>query len=382
MGRLLQFPRRASSREQAYAWLVCIDEGLSAREREELEVWLAKRPQHPRMLIDAAHYWDQTGVLSELAEVFPLDEWNFRKKPFRFHALAAAVAGVAVLVGVAWLVYPGLVADDGPRTAQESQALSGGVGVGATASVSGRPEPGDTADYETAVGEQRAIRLPDGTLVTMNTDTLIRVRYSADERAVILERGEASFDVVANKARPFRVTAGSRIFEAVGTAFNIELVSGENVELTVTEGTVRVTRRELMAGSMKPQRVAVDDSPIPVAFPVTAGQVAKLDASFRPHVTTPDEAVLQAALAWQSGNLVYNGELLNDALAEMDRYTLVRFKFDDETIGQERLSGLYRAGDTAKLIVALESSFGIKALRLGPNRYFLERKESAGDFGD
>jgi transmembrane sensor len=214
----------------------------------------------------------------------------------------------------------------------------------------------------------------------MNTDTLIGVGYSADERAVILERGEASFDVVSDKARPFRVTAGSRIFEAVGTAFNIELVSRDKIELTVTEGTVRVTRRELMSGSPKPHRVNIDDSPNPVAFPVTAGQVAKLDGSV-PQIDTPAPAVLQAALAWQSGRLQFQGERLVDALAEMNRYTPIRFEFADESIGETRIGGLYDAGDVGALLVALPS-FGIEARPLGPNRYILDGQSSGREPAD
>src|SRR5882762_11017430 len=45
--------------------------------------------------------------------------------------------------------------------------------------------------YETRVGEQRDVLLPDGSRVTLNTNTSLTVRYSKARRYIELQRGEA-----------------------------------------------------------------------------------------------------------------------------------------------------------------------------------------------
>jgi len=84
------------------------------------------------------------------------------------------------------------------------------------------------------------VRLPDGSVVTLNTDSLIEVQYTQTERTILLLRGEGHFEVAANEARPFLVCAGDQVVRAVGTAFNVELSATSDVEITVTEGTVTI----------------------------------------------------------------------------------------------------------------------------------------------
>jgi transmembrane sensor len=69
--------------------------------------------------------------------------------------------------------------------------------------------------YSTAVGETRQITLADGTRVTLNTNTRLYVSFSQRAREVMLERGEATFDVASPAtAPPFNVVAGQRTFQA------------------------------------------------------------------------------------------------------------------------------------------------------------------------
>ena len=68
VGKIVKFPDRTALREQAYAWLVCIDEGLSAREQEALSAWVASSPEHSRMLIEAAECWELALQFEERAE--------------------------------------------------------------------------------------------------------------------------------------------------------------------------------------------------------------------------------------------------------------------------------------------------------------------------
>lgn len=81
--------------------------------------------------------------------------------------------------------------------------------------------------------------LADGTVVELNDAAIIVADYTATERRVRLERGEAHFTVTKDAARPFTVTAAGVAVRAVGTAFNVRLADSA-VEVLVTEGQVRL----------------------------------------------------------------------------------------------------------------------------------------------
>ena len=121
-------------------------------------------------------------------------------------AVAAVAAGIgAMALGVAWNLY---------RQKEETR-------------------------FQTAIGEQAAVALPDGSSFDLNTNSRIWVDYSQRQRVIRLERGEAYFKVAHDTHRPFWVRAGDYWVRAVGTAFNVYL-RPTGVEVTVSEGTVKV----------------------------------------------------------------------------------------------------------------------------------------------
>src|SRR5580658_10396570 len=75
--------------------------------------------------------------------------------------------------------------------------------------------------FATGVGEQRLVRLADGSTVRLDTDTRIDVAMTGGARRVTLDRGQAFFDVMHDPARPFLVAAGPMTVRAVGTRFNV-----------------------------------------------------------------------------------------------------------------------------------------------------------------
>src|SRR3546814_13518567 len=86
-------------------------------------------------------------------------------------------------------------------------------------------------------GEVRRIALEDGSVVMLNGNSAVQVRYQDDMRRVILRRGEASFEVAHNVQRPFVVSAEGLDVRPVGTAFVVGL-AGRGVGGPVGEGCV------------------------------------------------------------------------------------------------------------------------------------------------
>ena len=106
--------------------------------------------------------------------------------------------------------------------------------------------------FETAVGERSTVVLPDDSVVTLNTDTLVEVGFveGSDVRRVTLQRGQAHFDVEKD-TRPFEVLAAGRRIEALGTAFDVRIDTELGVLVTLLEGSVAIDEEV---------RLATDDS--------------------------------------------------------------------------------------------------------------------------
>jgi transmembrane sensor len=88
-------------------------------------------------------------------------------------------------------------------------------------------------------------------------------------------------------------------------------------------------------------------------------------------VYTLDPGEVDARLAWQRGLLIFKGALLEDVLAEMDRYTTTRFVLASKALSTIRIEGDFRAGDIDGLLLALRKNFAIDSQRIGPNRIVL-----------
>ena len=171
-------------------------------------------------------------------------------------------------------------------------------------------------DYATAVGEQRTLRLEDGSRVILDTDTRLQVRLSADARSVTLVRGQAFFDVEGDPERPFTVSAGGTRVTAIGTRFDVRRL-GDGARVVLVEG-----------------RVAVRDADTPKGdWALRPGQQVVTTAR-RPAVT-PVDAV--RATSWTTGRLIFDGVPIRDAVAEVNRYSERKLALRDEIARLEDL---------------------------------------------
>lgn len=196
--------------------------------------------------------------------------------------------------------------------------------------------------YRTAIGQERAIRLADGSMVHLNTASAIEVALRDDRRVIHLLRGEARFDVAHDTARPFVVEVGDTTVRAVGTAFAVRLRS-ELTELTVIQG-----------------RVAVQDGAAPLSL-VSAGSAAAI-RSGAVAVTPLDRAQVARRIAWQSGMIDFQGDTLAQAVDEFNRYRGTPIVIGDPQLAAIRIGGTFRADSSDKFVLALEQTFGIRAM--------------------
>lgn len=340
--------------EAACRWTVRLDEGLSAGDEAALGTWLAGHPRNPAALIEVAQAWDKLDCLSRLADVFPIEQSMAHaatvNRPPRRPAAAWLAAAACVLVACTWLFAPQWYSGEQPRERLTAQTA---------------------ATYQTAIGEHRTVRLSDGTVMTLNTDSRVSVAYSESARLLELVRGEIHVEVVPDPVRPLSVIAGDRVVQAVGTAFTVELTVGHEVELVVTEGKVLVGVRAPRSHTDPAQGLITPALREAVGTrTVSAGQ--ELIARAAEDVVVPvSPEDIEVELAWRDGRLIFRDEPLEQAIAEIERYTIVDFVFLDDSLKQQSISGRYKTGDIEALLLALRANFDIRYEYDGANRVLL-----------
>ena len=184
--------------------------------------------------------------------------------------------------------------------------------------------------FTTAKGESRSIALKDGSVVTLNTASEIRIDFTDRLRGVDLVHGEALFDVAKDKARPFMVTAGDTRVQAVGTSFTVRRLDSLPVQVLVREGIVEVSRAA--------------DGAAPVRLSANAMAEAAPDAVAIAIHAVP-AAQVHRLMAWQSGQIAFEGETLAQAATEFSRYSDTRIVIDDPALAREEIAGLFKATD-------------------------------------
>lgn len=197
---------------------------------------------------------------------------------------------------------------------------------------------GSAQTYATAVGEFHRVTLADGTQMSLNTNTRVRVRLTDSERRIELLNGEAQFEVAHDTARPFLVSAGNTVVRAVGTAFTVRKRSETSVDVLVSEGKVAI-------------------NPPSQAF-VSAGQLARVRNS-RITTTTVDD--ITRRLAWTEGMLIFSDETLSEAVGEFNRYNHRQLVVADAAIASNKIGGAFKATNPDRFAEAVKKMFAIEA---------------------
>lgn len=228
------------------------------------------------------------------------------------------------------------------------------------------PWPGGTTQtVETLVGENRSLRLSDGSRVTLGGASRLSVSMSAKSRNIRLLAGEAFFLVAKDPTRPFAVDAGQATVLAVGTQFNVRRGT-DRVDVAVVEGQVMVTPDT----SSNPFTWLLSQPARRSPTHLAIGQRTTIDAAGLGSTEPLPDA--DSATAWQSGRLVFRQEKLREVVANVNRYAAKPIAIDD-AIAELQFTGTVLNGSVPGWIASLDSAFGIEAQE-EPNRIVLRRK--------
>lgn len=208
------------------------------------------------------------------------------------------------------------------------------------------------ATYDTRVGEQRSVVLPDGSTVDLNSRSKIEIRYSDLGREVELLAGQALFNVARDPARPFVVTSGNTRVRAVGTQFDVYRKRRGTV-VTVLEGRVAIQGDLASAGSRNTRGRAS----APASSPADAAGFAEvlLNAGGQAVITAvaireTERPNLTGAVAWRQRQLVFESAPLAEVAEEFNRYNTRQLVIEDRDLDEFYISGVFSSTDPASLI--------------------------------
>jgi transmembrane sensor len=288
---------------------------VSPEDRRDFQQWLEADPRH-------AQAWD--GVRGS---------WNRLANLERDPALAALRADALA------------AADHRPQrldrralglAAASVIALAGGAVLGRRWLGGEKTTAPDEPVFSTGIGERSTFRLADNSVVTLGTDSALRVNHWGQERRLTLLRGQAFFQVAKDPSRPFIVAVADKSVTAVGTAFDVRMDPGK-LSVTLVEGRVRI------AGASPTGRRGVE---------MTAGSrfvaADRADWSIQP-VDTAKES------AWLAGRLVFDGEPLSAVVAEMNRFSERKLSVADPTLAATPVSGVFKTGQIDAFVAALKT---------------------------
>jgi transmembrane sensor len=215
--------------------------------------------------------------------------------------------------------------------------------------------------YSSAVGEMKKVVLPDGSLMTLNTESEVRAHYTRHSREIHLTKGEVLFTVAHDAAREFVVRVGTWALVAMGTAFAVRRLNPTSMDIMVTEGIVEMLPRSPGVTAKRQKLTALQEAS------VNDSQVAT-------HQLSDQE--LQRRLAWRMGLIVFEGETLRQVLSEMNRYSHRRFVVTDPELADRRIVGVFPTSDTQTFVQGMRATLGVEPIENG-NTLLLQKKTRA-----
>jgi transmembrane sensor len=283
---------------EAFDWFAAARSGeMSASESEKLDLWLSD-DENRRAYRKVEMLWSGVEPLKSNPSVLMMrEEAAPRRRPY--FAWAAAAAICAMIPAAGWHFFQPV----GTVAVAAAQVFSSGL------------------------GQKRTIVLSDGSVVTLDAASSVRVALSDGTRHIWLDKGRALFKVRHDPGRPFEVDAGDKKVTALGTEFLVDR-SSANFDVALLDGRLRVESYR----DRKPAR----------AVEIVAGTGVQIDPRGQWAFTEVDAA---ASTAWLSGKLVFKEASLSEIVHQLGRYNAQRITIADQATADQRVSAVLRADD-------------------------------------
>ena len=344
MSGIVRLRTRAEIDEEAAIWVWRMESAeKTASDQQAFDAWLRQDSRHRRALEELSQVWESLDGLAEAKRDERIATFtNAANAPVPrarhpWWYAAAAMLALAV-IGAVWL-----------HNDSEIQTLA------------------------TAVGQQRNVTLADGSLIALNTNTIVETNLSRSERNIYLRKGEAHFQVAHDRSRPFLVRAGDAIVRAVGTQFEVRVRADQHVDVVVNEGRVEVQANTPSPAALVKSATRVRTTAATMVRGVNAGQqLSTSNANFLVVPVSPEQ--LSSELAWREGAIVFDGEPLSEAISEIERYTDARIVISDPAIAALRVGGRFRTDDVQGILQGLAAALPVTIRRASDGLVYVDRR--------
>jgi transmembrane sensor len=336
--------------EEAAHWFVEFRTGdIDAAGRRNFDTWVRTSPEHLRAFIEIAALWGHSGKLG-------------RHSPFSLEELIASARKETNVVPLSRMAPPEDALTGRQRRFRLAAAAAALLVIGSIVAGSLLSQ---RRTFSAEVGERRSLRLADGSRVTLNSRSRVRIELNDSTRTVDLLEGEALFRVAPEVSRPFVVRAKGTFIRAIGTEFDVD-EQDRGAVIAVVDGRVAVSRADARTGSDRNEAQPDDRNGVLVS----AGERIDMaeGSSAKP---TPINA--SSATAWTQGKVILQSATLEEVVERFNRYSQRRLVAADQGAVPFRLSGVFST-DTDFLIRYLrergdievqESATQIRIVRTG-----------------
>jgi len=306
------------AREQAAAWFARLNtRETSSADLQAFRIW-RQTPGHKEAYDEAVAFWKESQAFKadpDIQEALALAFSQTDKAPASRPAVGVSrpIIGLSLAAAVLALVGGGAFVFRGAHS------------------------------YATDVGQQRLVRLADGSTVRLDTNSKVEVRFKAGRRDVRLVRGQAMFQVAHDAARPFVVQADGASVTALGTRFDVKH-EASGVRVTLVQGSVEVRAR---------------DGAAPHVWRLQPGQ----SVSTNQPAATPKPVDIAVATSWTEGRLVFHAMPLTQAVAEVNRYSRDRIDLEAGPMADQPVTAAFNAGDTDAFVAAMADLHDLQVTR-------------------
>lgn len=318
---------RGSLREEAADWFAIMRGPDAELRRADFEAWLDAQAIHREAYNRIAETFSLGKALKGVEQEAPLPEAAPAQEPSG--SRRAWAAALLLIAAAAAAMIWGAV--------RQNQAFAPRPQLAAASA--------PTQRLATRIGEIRDFRLADGSLATLDTDSLVLVAFRGGSRDLTLLRGRARFSV-AHETRPFLVSAGGGTVKAVGTLFDVKLGSGGRVDVRLLTGVILVDMSGRTAGGGQVRRL-------------DPGQALSFGGSAQPALSSlgrPSDA------NWPSGVRDFDSVRVADVIQDANRYAKVPLRAATADIADTRISGAFRVDDSAALGANIAEVLGLAEL--------------------
>ena len=297
--------------QQAADWFATLRNGhVTEEEQRHFRLWLTASFTHRKAFEEIQAFWDNP-ALSESLGAIPLSsqvKWHPRFSSLHFRLAVPLMAASLILIAI--------------NFHYNIKCLQ--------------------SDYCTNIGESRSINLADGSTVTLNSQSAVKINFRDTTRQIQLLQGEAVFDVKHNPAQPFLVDAQFSQTRVLGTRFIVRKDPHSDT-VTVINGVVAVSQNR-----QQPAILHVNDQ-------ITVSE-AKPDRIQQVSATKVG--------AWISGHIMFDSANLDIVIREITRYRKGTVIIKNNQLKALKVSGRFDIRNPDKALQALEQTLPIKLYRL------------------